>query len=490
MALPGGTGCDTTDNDMAKTATANLSRRQLLRTASLGFLGAPFLKSLPERQRPNLIFLLTDDQRWDTLGCMGNRIIKTPNVDQMAAGGVTFTNNFVTTSICMTSRATFFSGLYLSCHKINDFRTSFTERQYERIYPVVLRNAGYRTGFIGKWGVGNKLPVDRFDYFRGFKGQGHYFPNRPDTGVHLTELMGDQSIEFLGGCSPKQPFCLSVSFKAPHVQDQDPKQFLPAPFMADMYKDVEIPLPETADPRYISMLPVEVQRSEGRRRWAVRFATPELYQESVKNYYRLITEADTVTGRIREQLRKMGAGDNTIIVYTGDNGFYLSEHGLAGKWFMHEESIRTPLVIHDPRLPRSARGRRCSEMTLNIDIAPTLLSMAGVVGPPVQGRDLTPLLKGKGVPWRKEWFYEHLFDHAWIPKTEGVRTRNRKYTRYLNTDPVFEELFDLERDPLEKRNLVRESSDAERLAALRERHHLWREALRKWRPGQVWHDPT
>jgi len=94
------------------------------------------------------------------------------------------------------------------------------------------------------------------------------------------------------------------------------------------------------------------------------------------------------------------------------------------------------------------------------------------------------------VPWRKEWFYEHLFDHAWIPKTEGVRTENWKYTRYLNTAPVFEELFDLERDPLEKHNLVREANDADRLAALKERHRLWRDALRKWRPGQVWHDPA
>ena len=179
---------------------------------------------------------------------MGNPIIKTPNIDEMGREGVIFNNNFVTTSICMSSRASFLSGLYLSSHKINDFTTSFTPEQYSRIYPVVARGAGYRTGFIGKWGVGNVMPADRFDYFRGFPGQGHYFPNRPDTGVHLTGLMGDQSAEFLNGCSPDQPFCLSVSFKAPHVQDEDPRQFLYAPASRSLYSDVEIPVPKTADP--------------------------------------------------------------------------------------------------------------------------------------------------------------------------------------------------------------------------------------------------
>jgi arylsulfatase A-like enzyme len=421
---------------------------------------------------------------------MGNPIIKTPNVDEMGREGVIFNNNFVTTSICMSSRASFFSGLYLSSHKINDFTTSFTGDQYSRIYPVVARNAGYRTGFIGKWGVGDVMPADKFDYFRGFPGQGHYFPNRPDTSVHLTGLMGDQSAEFLSGCTPDQPFCLSVSFKAPHVQDSDPRQFLYAPSSGDLYRDVEIPVPKTADPRYISMLPIEVQRSEGRRRWAVRFGTPELYQESVKSYYRLISEIDSVVGRIRDQLRTMSADDNTVIVYTGDNGFYLSEHGLAGKWFMHEESIRTPLVIYDPRLPASARGKRRDEMTLNIDIAPTLLSLAELPAPEMQGRDLVPLLRGTPAGWRTDWFYEHLYDYDWIPKTEGVRTASSKYTRYTNTSPVFEELFDLENDPLEERNLASEGGHASQLTAMRGRCREWRMAIESWRPGQRWRDPV
>ena len=129
-------------------------------------------------------------------------------------------------------------------------------------------------------------------------------------------------------------------------------------------------------------------------------------------------------------------------------------------------------------------------MALNIDIAPTLISMAGLKGPPVEGRDLTPLLRGESIPWRREWFYEELFNYAWIPKTEGIRTDNRKYTRYINTKPVFEELFDLAADPLEERNLVKESSQSGTLDELKQRWRVWRSKLEAWRPGQIWHDPA
>lgn len=464
-------------------SAARLPRRRFLT------LAAAVALARAQNRRPNLIVLVTDDQRWDTLGCMGNRIIQTPNIDRMAAEGVVFTNHFVTTSISMSSRASLFTGLYLRTHRINDFQTSFSEAQYARTYPEILRRAGYRTGFIGKWGVGDQMPAHRFDYFRGFPGQGHYFPKRPDESVHLTEVMGGQAVEFLRGSRPPQPFCLSVSFKAPHVQDEDPRQFLHSRATADLYRDVEIPVPKTADPRYIALLPIEVQRSEARRRWAVRFSTPALYQQSVKAYYRLITEVDTVVGRIRDELRRLGAEDHTVILYTSDNGFYLGEHGLAGKWFMHEESIRAPMIVFDPRLPASRRGARRSEMTLNLDLAPTILSLAGVSGPPMQGRDLAPLAEGRTIPWRTEWFYEHLFEHAWIPRTEGIRTSELKYTRYLDTRPLFEEVFDLRSDPLEERNLVHESGRLDEASRLRERWRRWREALQAWPGDRPWNDP-
>ena len=454
----------------------SLSRRLFLGGLPAGF---GILRAQP-RKRPNVVFLLTDDQRWDSLGCMGNRIIQTPHVDRLSREGVTFVNNFVTTSICMVSRASIFTGQYLSTHGINEFAEQLSPEVFARSYPGVFRAAGYRTGFIGKWGLDKKpLPESRFDYWKGFPGQGRYFPEGP-KGPHLTTVMGRQALEFLAGCTQDRPFFLQVSFKAPHVQDEDPKQFLDDPEDAALYRDVTIPPPRTADTRYLSQLPLEVHRSENRRRWAVRFSTPELYQESVKSYYRLITGVDRVAGAIRGELARRGFADNTIIVFTSDNGFYLAEHGLAGKWLMHEESIRTPMIVYDPRLPAGARGARRREMTLNIDAGPTLLSLAGLEIPrSMQGRSLTALLAGSGSPaWRKEFFYEHTFTaRGWIPRVEGVRNERWKYTRYLDSDPPFEELFDLAADPHEERNLSRDAARKTTLAAMRSRYEVWKKAL-------------
>ncbi|MDZ7638270.1 MAG: sulfatase [Bryobacterales bacterium] len=466
------------------------TRRRFLSAA--GAAAAPFvLRSRAggqSKDRPNLVFLLGDDHRWDALGCMGNGIIRTPQIDGLAAGGCRFENMFVTTAICVTSRASMFTGLHAHSHNILRFQDEFPAGLFARSYPAMLKQAGYRNGFVGKWGIdGGTLPKQAFDYFRGFRGQGQYFPEPGYKGKHLTEQMGDQMVEFIDGCSPGQPFHLSVSFKAPHVQDQDPLQFLADPRHASLYRDVEIPMPETAAPRYISQLPVSVQGSEARRRWAVRFSTPELYQRSVKNYYRLITGIDDQVGRLREALARRGVSENTVIVYAGDNGFYLAEHGLAGKWFMHEESIRVPLVIHDPRAPKSQLGRALQPMALNIDIAPTLLAYAGVKAPSsMQGRALQPLLAGAEADWRKDWFYAHHFDHEWIPKTEGVRTADWKYTEYLGESPKFEELFHLAADRDETRNLAKDAAHSSRLDALRERRQQWLSALAKWTPECNW----
>src|SRR5262249_22692652 len=163
--------------------------------------------------RPNILFLLADDLRWDALGCTGNRLARTPNIDALAAGGGVFRNHFVTTSICCVSRASILSGQYARRHKINDLFTPFSPAAFARPYPTRLRAAGYRTGFIGKFGVGERMPEKEFDYWKGFPGQGRYFEK--DDPTHLTQRMGDQTLEFLSA-GGEQPFCLSVSFKAPH----------------------------------------------------------------------------------------------------------------------------------------------------------------------------------------------------------------------------------------------------------------------------------
>jgi arylsulfatase A-like enzyme len=430
-------------------------------------------------QSPNIIFLLTDDQRWDALGAMGNPIIQTPQMDRLAEDGVLFTHCFVTTSICMTSRATFFTGQYARRHGINDFSTDFTPEALAQTYPQLLRKAGYRIGFIGKYGVGKNLPAEAFDYFKGFPGQGHYFPEGEKAGIHLTNVMGEQALEFLDGSSAAQPFCLSVSFKAPHVQDEDPRQFLSNPTYDDVYQDVIIPPAPKSAPEFFEALPSFFPASENRKRWDMRFSTPEKYQASVKGYYKLIYGVDVVLGRIRAKLNQMEQADNTVIILIGDNGFYLGEYGLAGKWYLHEESIRVPLIIYDPRQPASQRGARVDDMALNIDVAPTILDAANLPAPPgMQGNSLLPLARGTGEPLRHEFFYEHMFEHERIPQVEGIRTERWKYVYYFGKEQPSEALFDLANDPNELRNIAADAQYADILASLRQRRQAYGVSLR------------
>ncbi|MHC4404213.1 MAG: sulfatase family protein [Planctomycetota bacterium] len=459
------------------------------------------LAGAAETDRPNIIFLLTDDQRWDTLGSMGNPIIETPNVDRLAEGGVVFDRCFVTTSICMTNRACIFTGQYAARHGIWSFRTNFTDDQLAHTYPGVLKKAGYCLGFIGKWGVG-KPPEALFDYNEGWPGQNRYYPTvkreelidsfgaypGPDQlpqgtegePKHLTSIMGDQAIEFLDRVPDDRPFCLSFSFKSPHCQDGFPFcQFHYDTRLGALYRDATIAPPPLSAPAFFDALPEFLKVSENRRRWEVRFATPEMHGETVKAYYRLITGVDRVVGRIVEKLEREGLDENTIILYTGDNGFYLGERGFAGKWFPHEVSIRVPLVVYDPRLQAGRRGARCDEMALSIDLGPTMLEMAGVDVPErMQGRSLVPLVAGEKPDWRTEFFYEHLFEHKTIPRSEAVRGLRTKYIRFVDSEPLYEELFDLESDPHEAHNLAGRPEHARTLDRMRKKWAAWRERVK------------
>jgi arylsulfatase A-like enzyme len=424
--------------------------------------------------RPNIVFLLADDLRWDALGCMGNRIIQTPNLDALAKRGVLFRNAFVTTSICAVSRASILTGQYARRHKINDFKTDLSPEAFARTYVALLRAAGYRVGFIGKYGVGVNLPAVAFDYWRGFPGQGSYFTKKET--VHLTRRMGDQALEFLKAQDRKTPFCLSVSFKSPHAMDRAAREFPPDPRDEKLYEDATIPVPKTADDRYFKALPEFVQQSEGRARWQLRFATAEQYQKVVRDYYRLITGMDREIGRIVAALEQLGLSENTIIIFSSDNGFFLGERGMADKWLMYEESIRVPLIVCDPRLPARERGRAVAAMALNIDLAPTMLDYAGLAVPKtMQGRSLRPLVEGKTSAWRTDWLYEHHTLPKIIPSSEGVRTERWTYLRWMAAQPAIEELYDLQNDPLQERNLAAVPEHRATLLRLRAR---W-EQLRK-----------
>jgi arylsulfatase A-like enzyme len=458
----------------------NINRRDFLSLAAGGSIAAAMSLTgcdpdFSERRRaakrqPNIIMLVTDDHRADAMGCAGNPIIQTPNMDDLAANGVRFTNAFVTTSICCSSRASIFTSQWTSRHGITDFATHFSEEALARAYPMLLKQAGYRIGLIGKYGVGPKkdLPIDKYDYWKGFPGQGKY-EHKDENGnyKHLTQIMGEQAIEFLQGCSQEQPFCLSVSFKAPHVQDSDPRQFIYDRAYSELYKDIAIPTPETAAPRYFDALPEFLRDSEARRRWEIRFPDNEKFQESVRSYYRLITGVDVVIGKIRDHLKQLDLDDNTVIILTGDNGFYLGEYGLAGKWFPHELSIRVPLLVYDPRAAAKHRGLAPDQMALNVDIAPTILELANLPVPQqMQGQSLVPLLKGKDPVWRYEFFYEHPFEHKTIAKSVALRTKRYKYARYIDYD--YEELYDLQNDPAETINLAKDDKYKDILTFLRD----------------------
>jgi arylsulfatase A-like enzyme len=455
-----------------------VSRRQFLaRSALAGACATVSTAQLrastasPSR-RPNFLFLLTDDHRWDMLGCAGNPIIRTPNMDALARDGVRFANAFVTTSICAASRASVFTGLHERTHQFTFGTPPLREDLVDQSYPRLLKDAGYRTGFVGKFGVGVEkgATARMFDSFRPLN-RTPYFKQQPDGSMrHETDLDGDAAVEFLGGCRPDQPFCLSISFNAPHAEDADPKQYFWPTAFDDLYKDVQMPVPKTAEPAFFERQPDFLKDSMNRERWHWRFETPEGTQEMTKGYYRMITGVDAVIGRLRDELVRLGLADNTVIVLLGDNGYFLGERGFADKWLMYEYSIRVPLLVYDPRAPQTQRGLVPQQMVLNLDVPETMLELAGLPVPTeMQGRSLVPLLRGEKPEWRTDFFYEHLFENNTIPKTEGVRTERWAYMRYFEQRPVHEELYDVVNDFDEERNLVGNQAHRDLLNTLRKR---------------------
>jgi arylsulfatase A-like enzyme len=437
-------------------------------------------------KRPNLVFILVDDLRWNALGCMGDRVVKTPHIDQLASGGVLFRNAFVTTSICAVSRASIFTGQWERRHGIHDFATGLNGAKWAQTYVALLRAAGYRVGFIGKFGVGApaevKTKATAFDFWRGLPGQGGvlFIEKNDPTRTHRTARFGNEALEFLQGCRPDQPFCLSLSFNAVHARDGQAREYEPDPRDESLYAGVTIPVPPLATMAAFQRLPEFVQTSEARRRWQKRFATPEMFQKTLRDYYRLITGVDREVGRILAALRELKLAENTIILFLSDNGYFLGDRGLADKWFMYEESLRVPCIVFDPRLPPERRGRREDAMVLNVDMAPTMLDMAGLAVPRMmQGRSLVPLLRTGKTPadWRTEFFYEHHTAATIIPPSEGVRTQRWAYIRWIDARPVVEELFDLAADPWEERNLASDPAHARTLDELRTRWARWRQDL-------------
>ena len=424
--------------------------------------------------RPNIIFIVTDDQRFDMLGTV-NPLLHTPQMDRLAAAGIRFEHAFVTTSICAASRASLLTGTVERTHRFTFNTPPLSTSMTDQSYATLMRAAGYRTGFVGKFGmVVEPGAIDTmFDAFIPLY-PNPYFKVQADRSLrHLTDITGDEAIAFLRANPPGQPFMLSVSFNAPHAEDNDERQYIWPTAMDGLYQDTTIPDPPLSDPTFFEALPAFLKDPEinmNRYRWFWRFDTPEKAKRMTRGYFRMISGVDAAIGRVRDELERLDLADNTVLILMGDNGYFLGERGYAGKWLPYEPSIRVPLLVFDPRRS-SPVGLQPTQMVLNIDIAPTLLDLAGLPVPAVmQGRSLVPLLRGEEPEdWRTDFFVEHLMEHKQIVKHEGVRGQRYKYARYFELDPVYEELYDLENDPLETKNLARDPAYAEVLARLRTR---------------------
>lgn len=421
----------------------------------------------PAADQLNILVLYADDWRHDTLGVAGNSVVKTPTLDRLASRGMRFTENCVTTSICGISRATLFTGQWMSRHGNRSFKPWTTP--WSETYPGLLRENGYHVGHVGKWHNG-RIPKDKFDFSRSYYGT-HWIKEADGTKIHVTQKNENDALEFLKTKPSNKPFCLTVAFFATHAEDKNPKQFLPQPKSMDLYTDVTIPVPENATQESFERLPdfVGNEKNEGRNRWHWRFDTPEKFQTMMKNYYRLATEVDTTCGRILAELKSQGLDKNTLVIFTTDNGYYHAEHGLADKWYPHQESIRVPLIIHDPRMPDSVVGKTNDDLTLSVDLAPTILSAAGIEAPQtMQGEDLSSLYLAADMPeWRNEFFYEHpmLKSTDFIPASEALVRKDWKYFYWPEFDR--EQLFDLKNDPREENDLVAHPDHADRLIEMR-----------------------
>lgn len=410
--------------------------------------------------QPNIIFILTDDHRHDALGYAGNKYAHTPEMDKLAKGGAYFKKAIASTPICAASRASILCGLHERTHKYTFQAGKIRQAYMTTAYPKVMREGGYFTGFFGKFGVNYDRLGDLFDRYESYDRnenyqdkRGYFYKTLNKDTVHLTRYTGQKAIDFIAQAPKDKPFCLSLSFSAPHAHDGAAEQYFYDQQTAGLLKNVKIAPPPLADDRFFEAQPAKVRAGFSRLRWTWRFDTPEKYQRMVKGYYRMIAGVDLEIGKIRKQLKKQGLDKNTVIILMGDNGYFLGERQLADKWLMYDLSVRVPLIVYDPRI---RQHQEVEMMALNVDIAATIAELGQVPLPQGwQGKSLCPLLKKTAPNFQRDTILiEHLWEFENIPPSEGVRTQDWKYFRYVN-DKAWEELYDLKSDPNEEFNLAK-----------------------------------
>ena len=430
-------------------------------------LGGLFQPASSQTRQPNIIFIITDDQRWDSLGVTGHQFAKTPHLDRLAREGALFRNFFTTTPLCSPSRASFLTGQYAHTHRIiNNDKLGLDVISHTLLtFPRRLREAGYETAFIGKWHMGlddSRRPG--FDYWISFKGQGLYLDpvvningEQRQLDGYITDWLNRRAVEFVA--RPRtRPFLLYLSHKAVHVP------YLPAKRHEALYGEAKfVPPISAADD--LSGKPV-LRRTVEPVDWAqLEGVAPEpaesrrgraTDQDSVvRDQLRCLAAVDEGVGMLLQALKKNGQLEQTVIVFTSDNGYLLGEHGqFDTKRFAYEESIRVPFIMRYPKL--IAAGTRIDALALNIDVAPTLLELAGAAPlEKVHGQSLVPLLGDRQAKWREsllaEYFLEKVQPRA--PAWQAVRTTRWKYIHYTELAGM-DELYDLQKDPHEMRNLI------------------------------------
>lgn len=484
--------------------------------ALLGFSGCQ--TQPPPELRPNIVFLLTDDQRADALGVAGHPVLETPNLDRLAREGVRFTEAHVVAPVCMPSRASFMNGQYERVHQIGFSSPNvLSEEQWEGTYPAILRRAGYHIGFVGKIGLQQYSfrgkPLEKFDFWRGHDDWARFWPKEfahlaiyhdSDTDI-VTPIMSESIERFLDSAPKDKPFMLSVSFSAPHgsisgsvlypEEDGQTRMTRPAnthprlvghPVYGSLYRDVQMDIPGSFGDDTARHIPLDVHPREGRMRtYSYSYLGAEVLREHKVRYYQLIHGVDIAVGRLRESLEERGLADNTVIIFSSDHGLLMGEYAMGGKSLLYDLTTRVPLIIYDPRTGDAERDATIDELVLSIDVPATIVSYGDSEIPSsMQGRDLRPLMEDPELDWREEIFLESLFLLRTGPFMEAVRTKEWKYVRYFPSDkaqyaeedtnfeglePAFEQLFDLVNDPGELVNLVSDESQLERVESFRER---------------------
>ncbi len=310
---------------------------------------------------------------------------------------------------------------------------------------VCSRANGYFVGHVGKWHNG-KFPAENFDFGRSYCGT-HWMTQPDGTKIHVTKKNENDALEFLRDRPTDKPFCLTLAFFATHAEDRQPQAISAAAGEHAALSGRDDPRAEDRDRRALPRLPpfIANEKNEGRVRWHWRFDTPEKYQEMMKNYYRLATEVDATCGRVLAELKKQGVLDNTLVIFTGDNGYFHGEHGLADKWYPHEESIRVPLIVRDPRMPPAKRGQHQRRLHAERRPRPDDPRRRRHRRPDDDaGPRLRPALsRGEKPAWRTEFFYEHAIIHSidFIPSSEALVRKDWKY--FYWPDFKHEQLFDL-----------------------------------------------